>query len=93
MTLHYDKNWCKIYYHEDVRCIRLVWDGFATSMQFREACNYSIELMEKKKAKYMIADNVNAKVVSAADQQWMGQEWFPKAYNKGYQRLCRYSGP
>lgn len=82
--LHYDKKWCKIYYYEELACVHLDWIGFAKSDQFKEACNFSLELLREKKVTKMIADNTKSKVVSVEDQDWLMADWFPRAYKEGY---------
>ena len=82
--LYYDKKWCKISYLEEASVVMLQWFGFASSEQFKEACNTSLELLIQKRSSKMIADNRESKVVGPGDQKWMNEEWFPKAYEKGY---------
>jgi len=82
--LHYDKSFCKIYYVESLHCVFLKWDGFANSKGFREACNFSLELLIEKGADKMIADNTTARVIKPEDQEWMNEVWFPKAFQAGF---------
>lgn len=82
--LYYDKKWCKIYYYEEFACIHLEWHGFASSDNFKEACDFSLELLDEKKVNKMIADNTNSKVVSVENQNWLMENWFPRAYERGY---------
>ncbi|WP_375560180.1 hypothetical protein ACE193_21095 [Bernardetia sp. OM2101] len=82
--LFYDKKWCKIYYYEELSCVHLDWCGFAKSDQFKEACDFSLELLRDKKVNKMIADNTKSKVVSVEDQKWLMEDWFPRAYEAGY---------
>ena len=82
--LYYDKKWCKIYYYEDLSCVHLDWFGMAYNDQFQEACNFSLQLLEEKKANKMIADNTKSKVVSIESQNWLMENWFPRAYEVGY---------
>lgn len=82
--LYYDKRWCKIYYHEDIPCVHLDWSGFVSGEKFRETCDAALELLQDKRVDKVIADNSKAKLVPLEDQQWMKDEWFPKAYKAGY---------
>lgn len=82
--LLYDKPYCKIYYLSDLKCVHLDWDGYATSEKFRDACNFSLELLSSKKADKMIADNTKAKIVKQEDQDWMNEDWFPRAFEAGF---------
>ncbi|MGF1534006.1 MAG: hypothetical protein ACFCUI_09895 [Bernardetiaceae bacterium] len=82
--LAYQKPWCTVFYLPALKVVGLEWKGFATSKQFREACDASLDLLIQKKAALMLADNRQAKVVLVEDQKWMNEVWFPKAYDVGY---------
>lgn len=80
----YDEAWCKVYFMPEIETVGLEWHGFAKGEKFREACNASLELLIKKGAYKMLADNRFAKVVMSEDQEWMHTDWFPRAYEEGY---------
>lgn len=82
--LHYNTKWCKIYYYEDIPCIHLDWFGFAKPDEFKEACDFSLNLLKEKKVSKMIADNSKAKIVSIENQKWLTEDWFARAYDEGY---------
>lgn len=83
-VLSYNQKYCKIHYISESNCVHLDWEGYTTSEQFRDACNASLELLIKHRADKMIADNTKAKIVKGEDQQWMNDEWFPKAFAAGF---------
>ena len=83
-VLLYDKTYCKIFFHEDLQCVHLNWEGFATSEEFREACDFSLELLEQKQVSRMIADNTNSKAITPEDQKWLNEDWFGRAFAKGF---------
>ena len=82
--LYYNQKWCKIYFHEDIPCVHLDWNGFARPKEFKEACDASLELLKDKKTSKMIADNSKAKIVSIENQTWLTDDWFARAYEEGY---------
>ncbi len=84
MPYFYDTPWCKIYYHVESHTVVLEWHGFASEENFRAACDASLALLEAKQTSKMLANNKDAKVVSPANQKWLNEEWFPKAYRAGY---------
>lgn len=84
MDYFFDKPYCKIYFDEKSKAVVIKWFGYAEGEQFQEACNQSLDLLIKKKTKFMIADNSEAKVVKVEDQNWMLSDWFPKAFKAGY---------
>jgi hypothetical protein len=82
---HFNKGYCRIYFLVDIQAVHLEWNGTASTVEFKEACNFSLSLMIEKKAKKMIADNSKVISVSRENQDWLTQEWFPKAIEKGFQ--------
>lgn len=82
--ISYDKKYCKIRYIDDIRCVHLDWIGFAKSTEFREACDYSLQLLKEKGANAMIADNSKGKGISTDDEEWMTKDWFPRAIAAGF---------
>ncbi len=84
-ALHYDKAYCRIYFHNDVRAVHLDWNGQATPAQFREACNFSLQLLIEKQAIKMVADNSKVITVSVENQNWLIEDWFPRAVEEGFQ--------
>ncbi len=85
--LTFDTAFCKIFYYDDIKTVHIEWGKFAKKEQFIEACNFSLELMSKNNASKMIADNSNAAVVAVENQNWLTENWFPRALEKGF----RYS--
>lgn len=81
----FDRPYCKIYFHSDIEAIHLDWDAQATSTQFIEACNFSLDLLIKRKVRKMIADNSKVSTVSVENQNWLIEDWFPRAVEEGFQ--------
>jgi hypothetical protein len=84
MNLHYDTPHCKIYFLEEEEAVFLEWCGFALSNKFREACDFSLKLLEEKKLQKMLVDNTNGKALAPEDQKWLSENWFERAFQKGY---------
>ncbi len=81
--LIYDQPHIKIYVHEDLEAVHLMWQGFALSAEFREAIEFSLEELISRGYHRMIADNRMAKAIDPLDQKWLYEEWFPKAIASG----------
>lgn len=81
----FDKPFCTIHYYKEGNVVHLDWNKHATRDQFVEACNYSLQVMEEKKASKMIADNSKVSVVAVENQNWLTENWFPRALQKGFQ--------
>ncbi len=85
ITLHFNQPFCKIYHHKDVNAIHLDWTKTSTPDEFIEACEFSLVLLKKTKAKKMIADNSKVSEVSVQNQNWLTDDWFPRAIEEGFQ--------
>lgn len=83
--LHFEKFYCKIYFHDDLKAVHLDWNAQSTSGQFREACDFALNLLIEKKARKMIADNSKVSAVSEENQNWLIENWFPRAIEKGFE--------
>jgi hypothetical protein len=85
ITLHFSQSYCKIYYHSDVSAIHLDWSAQSTPEEFIKACEFSLALLKKTKAKKIIADNSKVTEVSVENQNWLTEDWFPRAIEEGFQ--------
>ena len=85
VTLLFDKPFCRVYFHSDLHVVHLDWNGYATPEQFMEACDFSLNVLVERKATKMIADNSKVSVVSAENQRWLIEDWFPRAVEEGFQ--------
>jgi hypothetical protein len=60
------------------------WQGYATSSQFRKIAESQLQLMEEYSYNKILTDNTNMKVVSMEDQEWIVNNWLPRALKAGY---------
>lgn len=81
--LVYEREHVKIHYEEEVKAVYLEWQGFATSREFRQACEKSLEELESRGLSRMIADNRAAKAIAPTDSKWLSDQWFPRAITAG----------
>lgn len=80
----YNKDFCKIYYHNHKNYLNIRWFGFPRSLDFREACMKVIDFINNYNTGKLLTDNRNAKVFSVDDQKWLNIEWLPEALKAGY---------
>lgn len=80
----FDKPFCKIYYHESLRAVHLDWGRFSSPEEFKEACDFSLKLLIERHANKIIADNSKVAVVSIENQNWLTNDWFPRALKEGF---------
>lgn len=86
-TTHYEDEVCKVYYDPDVPCIVMEWKGFANSPAFRKANEHVLAALVDRNVTKVIADIRQMRVISISDQEWLWENWLPRAMRAGY-RAC-----
>lgn len=77
-----------IHYHHPHGHLVLEWRGFTEGKIFRELSDEIIVAIEKTKAKSILSDNTNWKMIPPNDQGWAAHNWFPRMEGKGVKRLA-----
>lgn len=75
---------CKVGYLPEAHCVEIEWSDMPPSEDFRKGCNTVLELLQKHKTSKVLVDNTHVKLFKVADQQWLNQEWLPRAEKAGY---------
>ena len=83
---------CIISYLPDVPCIQIQWFGLPPSEEFRKGCDTVIDLMKQKGVSKTITDNSQASLFTVSDQQWLNQNWLPRAEKAGYKASATVLG-
>jgi hypothetical protein len=64
------------------------WKSYALGDQFRTGLEKGLELVKKQAARKWLADMRRMGVVSAANQKWSNEDWFPRALTAGINRMA-----
>jgi hypothetical protein len=72
-----------IEWHADVGCIFMRRTGFVPSPEFRLSGEKLLELAKQYNSSKLLSDVRTAKVFAAEDQQWVTQDWTPRAMAAG----------
>jgi hypothetical protein len=75
----YDSPICKLSYDEEVRCVAVTWRKYATSAQLRYIHEIILSMLAHHKAEKILGDDTDLPIVHAEDQQWIVEEWLPRA--------------
>jgi len=78
----------KIYFDESIPCVRMDWNGYATSRQFREGTEQMLEALSKHRTAKVLADTKNMVLISGEDQDWLTEEFLPKAIQAGFRAIA-----
>lgn len=80
---------CEIFYNENLHIIQTVWNTVpVSSSEFRAILNNLVRALELKKSSMIIADARRMATISPEDQEWLYNDWFPRAFKAGF----RYQG-
>ena len=80
-----DHKACKIFFNEELNAVQSVWYGLPSEGQELYAIlDALIDAMKLKKTGIIIADARNMQVISRADQQWISENWYPRALAAGF---------
>jgi hypothetical protein len=84
----YDNPICSLRYDEAIRCVTVVWHRYATSAQYRFIHEILIQMLERHQASKILGDDSDLPVVHAEDQQWMMDNWMPRAKAAGLKAVA-----
>lgn len=79
---------CSLTYDEKAACIRVVWRKYATSAQLRFLHETILQMMARYGAQKILGDDRELPIVHAEDQQWIVDDWLPRARAAGLQRVA-----
>ncbi len=82
---YYSSVYCDVGYNKDLDAVQTKWKGLMISgPQFREILDAIIGLLEIKKCPSVIADAREMKIIIYEDQQWIVNNWYPRALKAGF---------
>jgi hypothetical protein len=79
---------CSIRYDAQLSCIRVIWRKYATSAQLRFLHEIILQLMERHEAQKILADDRELPIIHAEDQQWIIEDWLPRARAAGLKAIA-----
>lgn len=85
----YEHPACAIYYNVDLNLVQTVWKGIEVSSDdFRRILNQIIKALIYSTANVVLADARRMPPISETDQEWILDDWYPRAVKAGF----RYQG-
>jgi hypothetical protein len=87
LDLYFQSIPCDIYYNSDLNIVQTHWKGFFTRGDiFRGILEKSLTLIQEKKSSALIADAREMKVITLEDQEWVCNNWYPRAIKAGFRK-------
>lgn len=84
----YQKPYLTLEYDEKLTCLIQRWKGFATSEQFREGINQSVNYFKAKKINKLISDTKDFAVVKKDDTDWVAGHATPIMVQNGLKYMA-----
>lgn len=77
-----------IRYDAALNAVRMTWNGYATSEQFRAGTELMLDTLSANKANKVLADIRAMELIGSNDQHWLENNFVPRAIEKGFRALA-----
>jgi len=77
-----------IYFDKDLDCVVMEWDGYATSKQFKQGTELMLNTLIQNNCSKVLADIKDMKIIAMEDQQWLNEEFLPRATTFGFKAIA-----
>ena len=77
-----------IYFDKELDCVVMEWDGYATSKQFKQGTELMLNTLIKNNCSKVLADIKDMKIIAMEDQQWLNDEFLPRATTFGFKAIA-----
>jgi hypothetical protein len=76
---------CKIFFNEDLNAVQTCWYGLpCEGKELHDIMDAVVDAIKEKRTGIIIADARSMQVISREDQQWLGENWYPRALAAGF---------
>jgi len=77
-----------IYFDEAMNAVVMEWDGYATSKQFKEGTELMLNTLIRHQCSKVLADIKDMKIIAMEDQQWLNEDFLPRATKFGFEAIA-----
>lgn len=77
-----------IYFDKDIDAVVMEWDGYATSKQFKQGTELMLNILIKNNCSKVLADIKDMKIIAMEDQQWLNEDFLPRATTFGFKAIA-----
>jgi hypothetical protein len=77
-----------IYFDQGIDSVVMEWNGYATSKQFKEGTELMLNTLIKNNCSKVLADIKDMKIIAMEDQQWLNEEFLPRATKFGFKAIA-----
>jgi len=79
---------CIIRHDPEVPCVVMIWQGYATSAEFRAANERILNVIAETKATKLLGDVSHFVLIGMEDQAWLNNNWIPRAIAAGLRTVA-----
>lgn len=77
-----------IYFDAEINSVVMEWNGYATSKQFKQGTELMLNMLIKNNCSKVLADIKDMKIIALEDQQWLNEEFLPRATTFGFKAIA-----
>ena len=77
-----------IYFDPEINSVVMEWNGYATSKQFKQGTELMLNSLIKNNCSKVLADIKDMKIIAMEDQQWLNEEFLPRATKFGFKAIA-----
>ena len=92
-NIFFDNEICTIWYNTGLQAVETKWKGeYASGKEFEEIHNAIIRCLAENNASIIVADATFMRVITSKDQQWIVDDWYPRAIDDGFKYEALITG-
>ena len=85
--IFHDEPWLTIHWDESCQAVWMEWKSYVEGEPARVGLDRGLELLQRKRTSRWLADVRLLGPVRQVDQQWINQNWFPRAIQGGLRSM------
>lgn len=78
-----DRDILALTFDPELQVVIMKWNGFSSSIEFRKANEDVLQKLQANASYKLIADLRQMKIIALQDQQWLYNNWLPRAITAG----------
>lgn len=77
-----------IYFDDEINSVVMEWDGYATSVQFKEGTELMLNTLIQNHSFKVLADIKDMTLIGMEDQEWLNTHFLPRAIKFGFKAIA-----
>jgi hypothetical protein len=83
-----DQTVCEVRYDATIPGVVMIWQGYATSLEFRAANERILQVLTENRAAKLLGDISRFVLIGREDQDWLNHNWIPRAVDAGLRQVA-----